>query len=287
MIAKTYHSTLEKEKRKISNFQQAKDSQHAIGQNFNRTLRLIAEVYDQIKDTVGALPAEHGGMLGGELSSGTISHFAFDNSANRSSATYSPDHEAINKVLKQDWNPADIRLLGFVHSHPAGSRRPSHGDEIYAERILDYNQDQEFLWLPIVISEADTGKFELLPFVAERSQDGVSIMSANLEIVDQVEVEEPLLPITFQRVKGAYDLQHLAHCRVIIVGIGGATAFVEELARAGVGEFVLIDKDTVSETNLATQQVYRKDIGRPKVECLAERILDINPDALVFSYQLF
>ena len=53
------------------------------------------------------------------------------------------------------------------------------------------------------------------------------------------------------------------------------------MARCGVGEFVLIDPDVVTESNLATQQAYRRDIGRPKVECLRERILDINPQAIV------
>jgi len=53
------------------------------------------------------------------------------------------------------------------------------------------------------------------------------------------------------------------------------------MARSGLGEHVLIDPDVVSESNIATQQVYRKDIGRPKVECIAERIRDINENAKV------
>ena len=86
---------------------------------------------------------------------------------------------------------------------------------------------------------------------------------------------------TFARVRQAYDLQRLAASRVIVVGVGGGTSCVENLARAGVGEFILIDRDIISETNLATQQSYRKDIGRPKVQCVAERIRDINPHARV------
>ncbi len=88
---------------------------------------------------------------------------------------------------------------------------------------------------------------------------------------------------TFRRVRDAYDLAHLAACTVVYVGVGGAAAFAEDLARAGVGRHILIDPDTVSETNLATQQVYRKDLGRPKVDCVGERIRDINPDAVVVA----
>jgi hypothetical protein len=90
--------------------------------------------------------------------------------------------------------------------------------------------------------------------------------------------------VTFSRVHSAYDLPHLSRCRMVIVGAGGAASFVEECARAGVTEFTLIDGDVVSETNLATQQVYRRDIGRPKVDCIRDRILDINPNAIVQTH---
>jgi len=89
----------------------------------------------------------------------------------------------------------------------------------------------------------------------------------------------------FQRVTTAYDLDRLQQCRIISVGCGGAASFLEDMARCGVGEFVLIDPDSVEEPNIATQQTYIKDIGRPKVECLAERIRGINPDAYVETYQ--
>jgi molybdopterin/thiamine biosynthesis adenylyltransferase len=80
-------------------------------------------------------------------------------------------------------------------------------------------------------------------------------------------------------------LAHLRHCRVVVVGTGGAAGFVEDVVRAGVHELILIDPDVVSVTNLATQQVYRGDIGRPKVMALAERLQDINPAVEVGTYQ--
>ena len=90
---------------------------------------------------------------------------------------------------------------------------------------------------------------------------------------------------TFDRVQSAYDLKIMSTSRIIAVGTGGAASWLEELARAGVGQFVLIDPDTVSETNLATQQTYRRDIGRPKVDCIAERIQDINPNVKIVALQ--
>lgn len=90
---------------------------------------------------------------------------------------------------------------------------------------------------------------------------------------------------TFDRVQMAYDLTLMQKTRIIAIGAGGAADYLEDLARAGVGQFVLIDPDVVSETNLATQQTYRKDIDRPKVDCIAERIRDINPTTRTVALQ--
>jgi proteasome lid subunit RPN8/RPN11 len=90
---------------------------------------------------------------------------------------------------------------------------------------------------------------------------------------------------TFDRVVNAYDLPRMHGSRIIAVGMGGAAAWAEDTARAGVMQWVLIDPDTVSETNLATQQTYRKDIGRPKVDCVAERLREIHPDMQITTIQ--
>lgn len=77
--------------------------------------------------------------------------------------------------------------------------------------------------------------------------------------------------------------------RVAVFGVGGVGGFcVEALVRAGVGAIDLIDSDCVSESNLNRQIIaLRSTVGRPKVEVLAERIKDINPDCKVTIYNLF
>jgi tRNA A37 threonylcarbamoyladenosine dehydratase len=63
---------------------------------------------------------------------------------------------------------------------------------------------------------------------------------------------------------------------------------VEGLARAGIGRLVLVDNDVVSLTNLNRQLIAtRKTLGRPKVEVMRERILEINPEAEVTIHQAF
>lgn len=264
-------------------------------------LRMTQDVLESAAATIGVLRAESGGMLGG--TGGTVTHYHFDQSSHTSAVTYSPDHMTLNTLLKEEWNPVGVRLIGFAHSHPGKGCMPSAGDRIYAEKILNAIEDMELLWVPIINTVADTGEFVLTPWVACKTEEGIVIKRGQVEIIasekksELLEALETGVPLdriklgkkqsaetrTFDRVKEAYDLDLMHTTRIIAVGAGGAAECLEQLARAGLGEFVLIDPDTVSETNLATQQVYRKDIGRPKVDCIAERIRDINPEAYVIT----
>ena len=84
-------------------------------------------------------------------------------------------------------------------------------------------------------------------------------------------------------------LKKLQKSKVAIFGIGGVGSYVVEgLARAGVQNFVLIDNDTVSVSNINRQLIATtKTVGQDKVEVAKERILDINPKAKVKTYKEF
>lgn len=88
---------------------------------------------------------------------------------------------------------------------------------------------------------------------------------------------------------GKEGIEKLQKAKIAIFGIGGVGSFVvEALARAGIGKFILVDKDTVDITNLNRQIIAtRKTIGRSKVEVAKERILEINPDAEIEIHQEF
>ena len=323
-------------------------------------LDLDWEVLVDVARTIGLRKAESGGAIGGKSNGEMIvNHFHFDESSRNSAVTYSPDHRLLNRLFVSDWNPRDVRLRGFIHSHPGLVSMPSYGDEVYAARILEAIEDCPCLWLPIVSTIPDTGTFGFTPWVVYRAHRGVSVVPGRVRIIrapakspvmigevnlrEATEVDVPLERIvvgegpvrrptktvasggaiepaptdiapgmakepgesaarempswaqetartfkvcrTFDRVQNAYDLELMAGSRIVAVGTGGASQWLEEMARAGAGQFVLVDHDTVSETNLATQQAYRKDIGRPKVDCIAERIRDINPTARAIAIQ--
>jgi tRNA A37 threonylcarbamoyladenosine dehydratase len=92
-----------------------------------------------------------------------------------------------------------------------------------------------------------------------------------------------------QLLLGESAMKHLAGRCVAVFGIGGVGSFTAEaLARSGVGRLILVDDDTVCLTNLNRQIIaLHSTIGRPKVEVMRERILDINPRCEVVAMQQF
>ncbi len=84
-------------------------------------------------------------------------------------------------------------------------------------------------------------------------------------------------------------LKKLENAKIAIFGIGGVGSYaVEALARAGVGSFVLIDHDVVSESNINRQIIAtHKTVGKYKVDVAKKRILEINPNAKVKVYKEF
>lgn len=79
----------------------------------------------------------------------------------------------------------------------------------------------------------------------------------------------------------------LAVARVAVIGTGGVGSFaVEGLARAGVGYLELVDPDEIRSSNLNRQlAALHSTLGQPKVEVLARRCRDINPDVIVVARQ--
>lgn len=88
---------------------------------------------------------------------------------------------------------------------------------------------------------------------------------------------------------GEDGLARLQGARVAVFGVGGVGGHLcEALARAGVGELHLFDKDTVSLSNVNRQAVaLHSTLGRAKVEVMRERIADINPSCRVITHEVF
>lgn len=86
-----------------------------------------------------------------------------------------------------------------------------------------------------------------------------------------------------QRVYGALALSTFSSAKVCIIGIGGVGSWVaESLARSAIGNITLIDLDDICVTNTNRQiHALTHTVGEAKVDVMAERVKQINPECNV------
>jgi molybdopterin/thiamine biosynthesis adenylyltransferase len=112
-----------------------------------------------------------------------------------------------------------------------------------------------------------------------------------------VERDKSLRPQAFEQVRlytdyharteGLFDPTHLPTRRVVIAGLGsGGSAIAAELARAGVGQFVLVDFDRLSVPNLARHICGLADLGRLKTAAVADFLRSTSLVAKVETHEL-
>ena len=133
------------------------------------TLPVVKIAHNVCKDimlTIGARPAESGGILLGPVGTNDVTDYFFDTGGNSTGSTYSPDCATLKQKMKDEWLPAGIDMKGFVHSHPGSFDRLSTGDIAYINRLLDINEDMTMFIAPIVIPS----EFRLRPLVVLRDK---------------------------------------------------------------------------------------------------------------------
>jgi tRNA A37 threonylcarbamoyladenosine dehydratase len=91
------------------------------------------------------------------------------------------------------------------------------------------------------------------------------------------------VPPQFERTHillGDAGLACLASKHIVVAGLGGVGSYcAEALVRAGVGRLTLIDHDSVATSNINRQlPALLSTVDQPKVELMAARARDINPE---------
>jgi len=104
----------------------------------------------------------------------------------------------------------------------------------------------------------------------------------SLRDVERTALSQDLVPIRYWRNMGLWGCcgqVRLLESRALVAGLGGLGGLATELlARAGVGELVLVDGDRFEESNLNRQLLATGDtVGRSKAVAAAERVRAINP----------
>lgn len=202
--------------------------------------------------------------------------------------------------------------MGF--GWPSGKAGPAMGDLGYTEAVFAMNEVMEVFLIPILTGTDGHGPQLIWPWVTTRD-DPLTPLWADLEICevdafDQrpfnpeweaqvarrlvvVSNESPREPETvidepppahplvsreayFARTEG--QLSEAFHARrIVAVGCGAGSFLIEKLARLGPAELILVDPDVVETPNLTRTNFEVTDLGRPKVEALAERISHVAP----------
>ncbi|MCC8036862.1 MAG: tRNA threonylcarbamoyladenosine dehydratase [Bacteroidales bacterium] len=82
---------------------------------------------------------------------------------------------------------------------------------------------------------------------------------------------------------GEDEMRRIRSLRAIVLGVGGVGSWTAEgLVRSGVGHITLVDADRVAASNINRQlPALHSTIGQPKVDVLAQRLRDINPELKV------
>lgn len=85
------------------------------------------------------------------------------------------------------------------------------------------------------------------------------------------------------------DIEKIKNAKIAVFGIGGVGSFAAEaLVRAGVGRLSLVDKDTVSESNINRQLIaLYSTVGKFKTDAAKERFSDINKNTIIDNYNIF
>ena len=88
---------------------------------------------------------------------------------------------------------------------------------------------------------------------------------------------------------GEKKQEKLQKAHVFVVGLGGVGgACLEALARAGIGEISILDSDVISASNINRQLIAtHENIGQKKVTEWKKRLLSINPDLKIHTYEEF
>lgn len=85
------------------------------------------------------------------------------------------------------------------------------------------------------------------------------------------------------RLYGDNGLLQLSRAHMMVIGVGGVGSWLAEaLVRSGVGQITLLDMDDVCITNINRQvHALQSTIGQNKIELMAQRLKDINPELTV------
>lgn len=282
----------------------------------DKTIKFSTNVLDDFRKNVGKYRAETGGMIASRKDSRLIDECYFDVHSRNTSGTFYYDVESMSEVFRE-WKANGYETNGIYHSHPIGCIRPSYHDISTALLHLRFFE-LDYFYLPIFQNERRVF-YTMYFYVVRQETDSLNV---NLEYVLKA-AEDGYVYAPFKKWNRDYSIKQLDAYRdginrqtenvvnkeaesnryftkvqtlypdhvldkvIICIGTGGARSALENFARCGFRNYILMDADIVSPSNVATQGVFISEMGKKKVEVIRRHIQDINPDARVVCVDRF
>lgn len=287
--------------------------------------RFSRDVLEDFSRNVGRFRAETGGMLASSSDKGRIDRCYFDTHSRNTPGSFYYDVESMSEVFRK-WKSRGYITNGIYHSHPKGHIRPSYHDISSALLHIDFFK-LDYFYLPIFqphsrgwytmyfyvvnkvgedlevalnyVIKAERECFRYIPFEEWSKRFSIAELRAYREAIDNKAQDEKQVSAVdyvekqtisseeyFGKVASLYPNKVLDKV-IVCIGTGGARSFLENMARSGFRNFILMDADVISPSNIATQQVYRSEMGKSKVEVIRDKIIDINPNAEVLCINKF
>lgn len=145
------------------------------------SIKITKQVIDDISDTIGSKRPESGGFLFGPLNKDIITHFLFDDSAQTTGASYSPDPIRSGKKVQEFEITNNVVLKGIIHSHPGSIISPSSGDALAVKKYFELNPGISKLYMPIGVF--DLNEYKLHGYYFLNTQESKSDISHKLDYI--------------------------------------------------------------------------------------------------------
>lgn len=187
-------------------------------------------------------------------------------------------------------------VFSFAHNHPNGPQEFSSQDDENEACLLDAISNRNGLDSQLVALLLCEGKWFARVSTGNTGSKPVPVRHISI-LGDSTEIHlhagaRTLPSQVFARQEAAFGkpfVEMLSSLRVAVVGAGGTgSAVATLLARAGVGELVIIDNDKLEETNLNRVKGARRcDVGRPKVSVLVDYLKAVDLPTSITGIEAF
>lgn len=211
--------------------------------------------------------------------------------------------KVVGKIISSNTNQRskhEVEIISAISSIEI-SHENVNGNKLRRSRNITYQLSEETVdYISKIISEWNGEIYEDLNKATTINAgiwgyfDNSFLKLYELEIVEsslriyQVRLEPYSLKLDlFSRNTGILESDIMLKKKALFIGCGSVGSLVAvELAKAGVGHFMLVDNDVFGYHNICRHQCGIYDVGRYKTDAVADRILAINPFAEVIKFNL-